>query len=1249
MNFVSQAQGAVRLSVFAWAIWSLVGIDISQAQVTSAPDGTGTRVTPHGNHFDIEGGTRAGSNLFHSFEQFDLDAGQLVDFRSGADIQNILGRIVGGEASSIDGLIQITGSQANLYLINSAGILFGPNAALNVPAAFTATTADRTGFESGWLPSLGDADYSLLTGAPVRFDFTQQASGSSEAILVNQGNLFVGQGQSLSLLGHRVLNTGQLVAPGGNITVAASAGQLQMSQPGSLLSLAGPISERSLMPTSLPSWLTGASFDHASAISVGPGGQIQLSGAELPPGAVQVSGRLATSGQVGGQVQVLGQTVGLVEATVDASGLTSGGTALIGGDYQGVGLTPTAAFTWVDRGSQVSADAQWTGNAGQVVVWADVLTQFLGQISARGGAQGGDGGQVEISGKESLVFDGRVDLSAVRGEFGTLLFDPLDIEIRSGAGADTNQAILPTVLSNEPGSPFVIYETTLEGLAGDANVILQATNDITVQDLADDELTFRSGTGTLTFLADADSNGVGQFVMADQNDVLRASGRSVSISGASITTGTIDTSISALGNNSEDGGNITLSATNGELQTQNLFASSRASSNNAGEGGTVTLNAGGDIDTGRIETVSFAGNNNAGNGGDITIRSTDGSISTGYLYSTSLSRRNNAEEAGDISIDAPAGSITTGFILATAEALGNDNAGAGGDVFLSSLGDIQVDFIHTDSHQAAGVIDVSTQQNFRVTQTASNLENTSASLSAVGGSSGMIDIEYSQDGDGLFTVGDSSINGTQGTVIAGETSLTVLTALSGDVENDSIRITNGAVILGQAPEAGSGDSGDDINNGNSSNGNSSNGNSSNGNSSSESHSSNNLLNSPETSISSQSGSAQETPLAQAANETQLVSLASETQNLTRIRVPVVSTHSDDDSAADEVFLQGGSQAENEAFWRALESSMSEAFSEYLQLSTPVPETSLKDVTQVLSEIKSDSGINPALVYAYFENEQLELMVITAKGLPIRYRVEGATRDKVEQVSQTFLQSVTNPVLRPAQYLPPAQQLYEWLIAPLSKVLQAENIQSLSFILDPGLRSLPLAALHDGENFLVESYSIGLMPTFGLTDLRQLPDQQLEDISVLGMGISDFQDQVDLFAVPAELENITQDGGVHFLNEAATLKNLQTQLQAIPFDVLHIATHAMFEPGARENSYLQLWDQQLQLSQIRNLDLAASNVALIVLSACTTALGDKEAEFGFAGFAVNAGAQSALASLWSVSDEATLGFMTLFYQQLEQTS
>jgi filamentous hemagglutinin family protein len=111
--------------------------------ITPAPDGTGTVVTQNGNRLDISGGSWSSdrANLFHSFQQFGLSDGQIANFLSNHSIDNILGRVVGGSPSIIDGLIQVTGGNSNLFLMNPAGIIFGRNASLNVPADFMATTA----------------------------------------------------------------------------------------------------------------------------------------------------------------------------------------------------------------------------------------------------------------------------------------------------------------------------------------------------------------------------------------------------------------------------------------------------------------------------------------------------------------------------------------------------------------------------------------------------------------------------------------------------------------------------------------------------------------------------------------------------------------------------------------------------------------------------------------------------------------------------------------------------------------------------------------------------------------------------------------------------------------------------------------------------------------------------------------------------------------------------------------------------
>jgi filamentous hemagglutinin family protein len=126
---------------------------------------------PKGNRLDITGGqlSRDGANLFHSFNEFGLNAEQTANFLSNPSIQNILGRVTGGNASIINGLIQVTGGNSNLFLMNPAGIVFGRNASLNVPASFTATTATGIGFGNNWFNATGPNNYTTLVGTPNTF------------------------------------------------------------------------------------------------------------------------------------------------------------------------------------------------------------------------------------------------------------------------------------------------------------------------------------------------------------------------------------------------------------------------------------------------------------------------------------------------------------------------------------------------------------------------------------------------------------------------------------------------------------------------------------------------------------------------------------------------------------------------------------------------------------------------------------------------------------------------------------------------------------------------------------------------------------------------------------------------------------------------------------------------------------------------------------------------------------------------
>jgi CHAT domain-containing protein len=137
-------------------------------------------------------------------------------------------------------------------------------------------------------------------------------------------------------------------------------------------------------------------------------------------------------------------------------------------------------------------------------------------------------------------------------------------------------------------------------------------------------------------------------------------------------------------------------------------------------------------------------------------------------------------------------------------------------------------------------------------------------------------------------------------------------------------------------------------------------------------------------------------------------------------------------------------------------------------------------------------------------------------------------------------------------------------------------------------------------------------------------------------------------VPVELKTIASTiwNGKSLENDQFTATNLVAQRQQQPFGILHLATHGEFKPGGPENSYIQFKNERLGFDRFRQLKLNEPPVELMVLSACRTALGDEDAELGFAGSAARTGVKSVMGSLWYVSDEGTLSLMTSFYRNLQ---
>jgi filamentous hemagglutinin family protein len=234
--------------VWVFLVWMAVfvpGLSLS-AQEVNITGKSNTEVKATGNTINITGGQPGGNNLFHTFGQFNVKNGQTANFDTTTtpNIVNVLGRINGGTPSVIDGKIQVSGSSANLFLMNPAGMVFGAGASLNVPGSFTATTANAIEFGKGnWFHAFDQVTpntYSALIGNPTGLGF---ASGVQPGSIFNAANLTTTPGKSITLVGGTVISTGTIKTEGGNITIATvpEGTFVRLSNDGNPLSLDLPM------------------------------------------------------------------------------------------------------------------------------------------------------------------------------------------------------------------------------------------------------------------------------------------------------------------------------------------------------------------------------------------------------------------------------------------------------------------------------------------------------------------------------------------------------------------------------------------------------------------------------------------------------------------------------------------------------------------------------------------------------------------------------------------------------------------------------------------------------------------------------------------------------------------------------------------------------------------------------------------------------------------------------------------------
>ena len=236
------------------------------------------------------------------------------------------------------------------------------------------------------------------------------------------------------------------------------------------------------------------------------------------------------------------------------------------------------------------------------------------------------------------------------------------------------------------------------------------------------------------------------------------------------------------------------------------------------------------------------------------------------------------------------------------------------------------------------------------------------------------------------------------------------------------------------------------------------------------------------------------------------------------------------------------------------------------------------------------------------------------------------------------------------FMPPAQELYNWLIRPLEGDLKNSEAKTLVFIPDGSLRNIPMAVLHDSKEYLIEKHNIALTPGLQLLPSNPLARGRVKALLAgLAKGsppLPKVQDEID--GIKSQLDNSTV-----LLDEEFTTKNFEDKLNQVFSPVIHVATHGQFSSNL-EQTYIEVWRDKLQATQLSTLlqarNLQRNNpIELLVFSACETAQGDKRAALGLAGIAVKAGARSTVATLWKVSDDSTNLIMSKFYQEYSKTT
>src|SRR5471032_1645222 len=642
-------------------------------------------------------------NTIINWQSFSIGANDITRFIQQSSDSKVLNRITGQDPSQILGALQ---SNGKVFLINPNGVMFGAGSRVDVNGLVASSL------------NISDADF--LAG---KNNFVGSAGAGKVS---NQGTITTPGGGQVFLIAPNVDNSGIITSPNGEIILAAGASvqlvdssnpdvQVQISAPTNQALNLGQIVAQGGRVGIYGALINQRGHISADSAVLGDAGQIMLKASGttlLEAGSTTTATAANGSGGKGGSIELLGQQVGLTgNAKVDASGAAGGGTVLVGGDYHGQNpAVQNAQSSYVGADAVIAADAVQTGQGGKVIVWSDQATRAFGSISARGGAQGGDGGFVETSGAYLDVAGIKVSTAAAHGKLGQWLLDPDDIVVdNSGA------ATLDGDITFGGSGTSTIAPSAFDGST--SSVVLQANNSISFNSpvamtVAAAELTARAGgnisvnstistnNGAVTLTANYTlpypllATGTGAMHVSSGGAINTNSsgggGAAISLSGATVTiedqlnAGSGLIALSANGGSSPSAGNIVVAAGS----TSDLVTL---------PSGTITLVASNDITLNAPVNLSnqsgtafdaYAGNNitlAAGSGittagGGVSLQANDGTYSA-------------ASGTGVLAVNPNSGGISTngGNVLMSGASLmleDNVNTGTGNLQLYATDGDI---------------------------------------------------------------------------------------------------------------------------------------------------------------------------------------------------------------------------------------------------------------------------------------------------------------------------------------------------------------------------------------------------------------------------------------------------------------------------------------------------------------------------------------------------------------------------------